>query len=113
MPLPASTAADGCQPYARPRSLAAAPYVATAAGGGFAVITAINTLAEFAENLKKWFGYAKSDKEKKRLYRKGRKSPGQRSVEGIIKIAANTRSHVRVKYRSEKGEVLEADADTG
>jgi hypothetical protein len=78
-------------------------------GAGFAVITAINTLAEFAKNLKKWFDYAKSHKDKKRLYHKTKKSPGQRSVEAIIKTAAATRSHVSVKYKSAKGETLEVE----
>jgi hypothetical protein len=90
-------------------ALAAAPYVATGVGGGLVVINAVNALTEFAKNLKEWFGYAKSGEEKKRLYRKGRKTPGQRSVEAIIKTASDTRSHIRVKYKSEKGETLEAE----
>lgn len=78
-------------------------------GAGFALMTAINTLAEFAKNLKKWFDYAKSHKERKRLYRKGKKSPGQRSVEAIVKTAVNTGSHVSVKYKTAKGETLEVE----
>jgi hypothetical protein len=66
-------------------------------------------LAQFAKNLKEWLGRAKSDKGKERLYRKGKKAPGQRSVEAIIKIAASTRSHVRVNYKTEKGETLEVE----
>src|SRR4051794_2271870 len=85
-------------------ALAAAPYAA----GSVAVIVAINSLAEFAKNLKEWFSHAKSDKGKKRLYRRGKKSPGQRSVEAIIKTAASTGSRVRVKHTTEKGETLEA-----
>jgi hypothetical protein len=90
-------------------ALTAAPYVAAGVGGGLATITAINALGQFVANLKKWFGYTKSDTEKKRLYRKGRKSPGQRSVETIIKVAADTRSHIRLKYKSKQGETLEAE----
>jgi hypothetical protein len=86
-------------------ALAAVPYVA----GGIAVIAGANQLAKFAENLQKWFGYAKSDKEKKRLYGKGKKAPGQRSVEAIVKVAANTGSYVRVKHTTAKGETLEAE----
>jgi hypothetical protein len=90
-------------------AIAAARYAKPAAEGGHAVITAINALATFAENLKKWFGYAKSDTDKNRLYRKGKKSPGQLSVEQIVKTAANTGSHLRMKYNSEKGESLEVE----
>jgi hypothetical protein len=86
-------------------ALAAVPYAA----GGIAVIAAVNQLAKFAENLQKWFGYVKSDKENKRLYRKGKKAPGQRSVEAIVKVAASTGSHVRVKHTTAKGETLEAE----
>ena len=74
-------------------------------GAGLAVMAAINTLAEFAKNLKTWFDYAKSHKEKKRLYRKGKKSPGQRSVEAIIKTA----SQVSMKYNPAEGEALEVE----
>src|SRR5688500_13229874 len=83
--------------------LAAAPYLAAGVGGGLAVMTAINTVAEFAENLRNWFGRAKSDEGKQRLYRKGKKSPGQRSIEAIIKTAAATRSHVSVKHTKPNG----------
>lgn len=86
-------------------ALAAAPYVL----GSVAAMAAINTVAKFAENLQQWFGRAKTDEGKKRLYRKGRKSPGQRSVEAIIKAAANTGSHVKVKYAKSNGETLEAE----
>jgi hypothetical protein len=74
-------------------------------GAGLTVMAAINTLAEFAKNLKTWFDYAKSHKEKKRLYRKGKKSPGQRPVEAIIKTA----SQVSMNYNPTKGETLEVE----
>ena len=90
-------------------ALAAAPYLAAGGGDGLAIIAAMNTLAEFGGNLKKWFGYAKSDNEKKRLFRKRKRSSGQRSVEAIIEIAANTGGHIRVKYKSEKGETLDVE----
>jgi hypothetical protein len=90
-------------------AIAAAHYAVPAAVGGLAVVTTVNALAEFAENLAKWLVYAKGDKDKKRLYRKGKKSPGQRSVEAIIKTAADARSHVHVMYKSGKGETLEVE----
>jgi hypothetical protein len=86
-------------------ALAATPYVVH----GMAAVTAINALAKFAENLQKWFGHAKSNEGKKRLYRKGKKASGQRSVEAIIKAAASTRSRVRVKHTTANGETLEAE----
>jgi hypothetical protein len=86
-------------------ALAAVPYIASAA----AVIAGINQLSKFAENIQTWLGYAKSHEEKKPLYQKGKKAPGQRSVEAIIKLAASTRSHVRVKHTTAEGETLEAE----
>lgn len=86
-------------------ALATVPYIL----GSIAVIKAFNELSKFVENIQKWLAYAKSGKEKKRFYRKGKKAPGQRSVEAIIKLAANTRSHVRVKHTTAKGETLEAE----
>jgi hypothetical protein len=74
-------------------------------GAGLAVIAAINTLAEFVKNLKKWFEYAKTHKGKKRRYRKRKKFPGQRSVEVIIKAA----SRVSLKYEPAEGEALEVE----
>jgi hypothetical protein len=86
-------------------ALTTGPYVA----GGVATLAAVNSLTTFAKNLKEWFGKAKSDHGKKRLYRKGKKAPGQRSVEAIIKTAATTGSHVHVKHTSANGETLEAE----
>lgn len=86
-------------------ALAALPYAA----GGVAVIAAINTIDKFAENLKKWFGRAKTPEGKKRLYRKGKKLPGQRSVEAIITTAAKTGSRAKVKHTKANGETLEAE----
>ncbi len=67
-------------------ALTVSPYVA----GGVATVAAVNSLTTFAKNLKEWFGKAKSDEGKKRLYRKGKKASGQRSVEAIVKTAATT-----------------------
>jgi hypothetical protein len=89
--------------------LAAAPYVAMAVGGTVSTMAAINTVAKFAENLKTWFGRAKTEEGKKRLYKKGKKSPGQRSVEAIVRTAAKTRSRVKVKHTKSNGETLEAE----
>jgi hypothetical protein len=86
-------------------ALTMGPYVA----GGVATVAAVNSLTTFAKNLKEWFAKAKSDQGKKRLYRKGKKASGQRSVEAIIKTAATTGSYVHVKHTSANGETLEAE----
>jgi hypothetical protein len=86
-------------------TLVAAPYV----GGGLAAIAAVNSLATFAGHLEKWFGKAKSDSGAKLLFQKRRKSVGQRSVEAMIKAAANTSSHIRVRHATENGEILEVE----
>lgn len=86
-------------------ALVAVPYVA----GAVTAMAAVNTVAKFAENLKIWFGLAKTDKGKNRLYKKGKKTPGQRSVEAIISTAAKTQSHVKVKYTNADRETLEAE----
>jgi hypothetical protein len=70
---------------------------------------AANAVATFAKNLKEWFGRAKSDEGRKRLYRRGKKAAGQRSVEAIITVAAKNGLGVRVKYTSPKGEIIEAE----
>jgi hypothetical protein len=86
--------------------LAAQPYLVA----GVAVIAGINQIAKFAENVLKWIEYAKSKTERKRLTRKGgKKAPGQRSVEAIVKVAAKTRSRVHVKHVTAKGASLEAE----
>jgi hypothetical protein len=85
--------------------MAAAPYVVS----GVAIVQGVNALATFAENVKKWFGRAKTDEGKKRLQRRGKKLPGQRSVEAILAIAAKTGSHVKVKHTKPNGETLEAE----
>jgi hypothetical protein len=86
-------------------ALTALPYVTD----GVAAVIAVNALADFAKHLKEWFGYAKSHAGKRRLYRKGKKSSGQRSVEAIVKIGASTGSRVLVKHRTERGETLVAE----
>lgn len=89
--------------------LAGAPYAIAAIGGTITTMAAINTVEKFAENLNKWFGRAKTDEGKKQLYKKGRKSPGQRSVEAIIKTAAKTGSRAKVRHTKPNGETLEAE----
>jgi hypothetical protein len=89
--------------------LAALPRVKTAALSALAAMAAVNTVDKFAENLGKWFGLAKTHDGKKRLYKKGKKQSGQRSVEAIINTAAKTRSRVKVKHTKANGETLEAE----
>jgi hypothetical protein len=89
--------------------LASLPHAQTAAVATIAVIAAINTVDKFAENLRTWFGRAKTDEGKKRLYKKGKKQSGQRSVEAIINTAAKTRSRAKVKHTKANGETLEAE----
>jgi hypothetical protein len=86
-------------------AIAAASYV----GEGLVVVGAVNALATFAKNLKEWFGRAKSDEGRERLYRRGKKAAGQRSVEAMITTAAKNGLGVRVKYTSPEGEILEAE----
>jgi hypothetical protein len=86
--------------------LAVQPYLIT----GVAVIAGINQIAKFGENILTWIKYAKSKTERKRLTRKrGKKASGQRSVEAIVKVAAKTRSRVRVKHVTAKGTSFEAE----
>jgi hypothetical protein len=63
-------------------ALAAVPY----AKNVLDALVAANSLADFAKHLKELFGYAKSNRGKRRVYRKERKSPGQRSVEAILRL---------------------------
>jgi hypothetical protein len=73
------------------------------------VAKGIKAVADLAKLLKDWLDRAKSGKAKKQLYRRGRKTPGQRSVEAIVKIAASTGSAVRVKHTTAKGETIEVE----
>ena len=86
-------------------AIAIAPYAGVAVAG----VGAVNAVATFAKNLKEWFGRAKSDEGRKRLYRRGKKAAGQRSVEAIIATAAKNGLGVRVKHMSPNGEILEAE----
>lgn len=86
-------------------ALAVAPY----AGGVLVGVGAVNAVATFAKNLKEWFGHAKSGEGRKRLYRRGKKAAGQRSVEAMITTAAKNGLGLRVKHTSAKGEILEAE----
>jgi hypothetical protein len=72
------------------------------------VAKGIKAVADLAAVLKDWIDRAKSGKAKKQLYRRGRKTPGQRSVEAIVKIAANSGCAVRVKHTTAK-ETIEVE----
>lgn len=65
-------------------------------------------LADFGKILKEWIDGAKTGK--KKLPRpRGRKTPGQRSIEAIVKIAAVNGRAVRLKHTSVKGETFEVE----
>lgn len=83
-------------------------YASAVAVAGLATIQAINSLSTFADNLKKWFGRAKTDEGKRKLSRRSKKTPGQRSVEAITKVAAASGSAVTVRHIKPDGEILEA-----
>src|SRR5262249_42862232 len=61
-------------------------------------VLAAKALADFWDLLRAWINGANAEKPKKPLYRSGRKAPGQRSVEAVVKIAAESGRDVRVKY---------------
>ena len=66
-------------------------------------------LADFGKLLKDWINGAKAGEPKKLPYRRGRKTLGQRSVEAIVKMAAENGRAVRVKHTSAKGDTLEVE----
>jgi hypothetical protein len=72
------------------------------------VAKGIKAVADLAVLLKDWIDRAKSGEAKKQLYRRGRKTPGQRSIEAIVKIAANSGCAVRVKHTTAK-ETIEVE----
>jgi hypothetical protein len=86
-------------------ALLAAPHIKDA----IEVAKGVKALADFAKFLKDWIDRVKSGKAKKQLYRRGRKARGQRSIEAIVKIAANSGSALRVKHTTAKGEILEVE----
>jgi len=86
-------------------AMTAWPYVA----GTVATMAGINAVLKFYEHLKQWLGKAKTPDEPSRLFGRGRKAPGQRSVEAIVKTAAGSGSHVRVRHIDVSGETLEAE----
>jgi hypothetical protein len=90
-------------------AFAAAPY----AGGALVGVGAVNAVATFAKNLKEWFGRAKSDEGRKRLYRRGKKAAGQRSVEAMITTAAKNGLGVRVGSYPEYSAAVKAAIDRG
>jgi hypothetical protein len=84
-------------------AISAAPYVQGAIAAG----TAIKGIADLVKLLKSLLGKDKSGQPDKRLYRRGRKKPGLRSAEALLKIAADSRSEVRLSHKTPKGETLE------
>jgi hypothetical protein len=84
-------------------AIAAAPYVQ----GAIAVGGAIKGIADLVKLLKSLLGKDKSGQPDKRLYRRGRKKPGVRSAEALLKIAADSRGEVRLSHKTPKGETLE------
>jgi len=66
-------------------------------------------LADFAKLLKEQITSAKSSEPKKLPPPRRRKKTGQRSLEAIVKIAAENGRAVRVKHTSAKGETLEVE----
>jgi hypothetical protein len=65
-------------------------------------------LADFGKIVREWIEGAKTSK-KKLPQRRSRKAPGQRSVEAIVKIAADTDRAVRVRHTTPKGETFEVE----
>lgn len=65
-------------------------------------------LADFGKVLKEWIDGAKTGK-KKLPQRRSRKSQGQRSVQAIVRIAADEGRAVRVKHTTPKGETFEVE----
>jgi hypothetical protein len=65
-------------------------------------------LADFGKILKEWIEGANTGK-RKLIRSRGRKPPGQRSVEAIIKVAADSGCAVRVKHTSPDGETFEVE----
>lgn len=88
-------------------AIQAAPYLKDAAE--FA--KGAKALADFGKLLKEWVNGAKAGKPKRLPYRRGRKPPGQRSIEAIVKIAAENGHSLRVKHTNAKGEILEIEME--
>jgi hypothetical protein len=68
----------------------------------------VRALADFGKILKEWIDGANTDK-KKLLQRRGRKTQGQRSIEAIVKIAADNGCAVCLKHTSAKGETFQVE----
>jgi hypothetical protein len=86
-------------------ALQAAPYIKDAVE--FA--KGAKALADFGKLLIEQIKSAKSPEPKKRGQPRRRKKTGQRSIEAIVKIAAENGRAVRVKQTSAKGETLEVE----
>jgi hypothetical protein len=86
-------------------ALVAAPYLKDAVE--FA--KGAKALADFGKLLKEQITSAKSPEPKKRGQPRRRKKTGHRSLEAIVKLAADNGRAVRVKHTSAKGETLEVE----
>lgn len=71
------------------------------------IAKAIKSLADLASTLKSLLGSKKKRSPAPRISRRRRKKPGERSVEAIAKIAAESGCHVRLKRTTPEGEMLE------
>ena len=65
-------------------------------------------LADFGKVLKDWIDGTRTGK-KTLPQRRGRKTQGQRSIEAIVKIAADKGRAVRVRHTTSKGEAFEVE----
>jgi hypothetical protein len=86
-------------------ALQAAPYIKDAVE----IAKGAKALADFGKLLTGLIRGAKSLETKALSPPRRRKKPGQRSVEAIVKIAAENGRAVRVKHTSPKGETLEVE----
>ena len=89
-------------------ALAATPYVKNA----LAVGGAIKGIADLAKLLKSLLEKAKSNPPEKPSKRRGRKKPGVRSLEAMLKVAANCDGVVRGSYKSPEGETLDFEVSS-
>jgi hypothetical protein len=65
-------------------------------------------VADFGKILKEWIDGANTGK-KKQVRRRGRKSPGQRSIKAILKVAADNGRSVWVKHTNAEGDTFEVE----
>jgi hypothetical protein len=80
------------------------PYAKTAVE----IAKGAKALADFSKIVKEWIDGVKAGN-KNLPQRRGRKGQGQRSIEAIVKIAANHDRAVRIKHTTPKGETFEVE----